>query len=157
MTQGLNLVSCISGRFFKKKIYFNWRTITLQYYDDFCHTSAWISHGCICVPPSQTCLLPPSPPYPSGLSQSPGFECLASYIKLALVIYFTYIHLSVLFSQIIPPSPSPTESKSLFFTLMSLAALHVGSSLPSLPSEPQLQIDKAQNTFRAVDVFCMVL
>ena len=26
----------------------------------------------------------------------------------------------MLFSQIIPPSPSPTESKSLFFTSMSL-------------------------------------
>ena len=25
-------------------IYFNQRIITLQYYDDFCHTSTWISH-----------------------------------------------------------------------------------------------------------------
>ena len=32
----------------------------------------------------------PSPPYPSGLSQSTGFGCPASCIKLALVIYFTY-------------------------------------------------------------------
>ena len=38
------------------------------------------------------------------------------------VIYFTYcnIHVSMLFSQIIPPSPFPTESKSLFFTSVSL-------------------------------------
>ena len=30
----------------KKKIfiYFNWRIISLQYCDDFCHTSPWISH-----------------------------------------------------------------------------------------------------------------
>ena len=46
----------------------------------------------------------------------------ASSIELGLVIYFTYgnIHVSVLFSQIIPPLPSPTESKCLFFTSVSL-------------------------------------
>ena len=27
-----------------KFIYFNWRIITSQYCDDFCHTSTWISH-----------------------------------------------------------------------------------------------------------------
>ena len=39
-------------------------------------------------------------------------------IELALVIYFTYgdVHVSMLFSQIIPPLSSPIESKSLFFT-----------------------------------------
>ena len=34
--------------------------------------------------------LPPSQPYPSGLSQSTGFECPVTCIELALVIYFTY-------------------------------------------------------------------
>ena len=39
-----------------------------------------------------------------------------------LTIYFTYgnIHVSMLFSQITPPSFSPTEFKSLFFTSVSL-------------------------------------
>ena len=62
-------------------------------------------------------LLPPSPSHPSGLSQCTGFECPVSCIKLGLVIYFTYgnTHVSMLFSQIIPPSPSPTESRSLFY------------------------------------------
>ena len=89
----------------------------------FCHTSRWIHHGYTCVPPILNPALPlPSLPYPSGLSQSTGFGCPASCIELALVIYFTHgnTHVSVLFSQIIPPLPSPTESKSLFFTSMSL-------------------------------------
>ena len=65
--------------------------------------------------PAPTSLPIPSP----GLSQCTGFECPFSCIKLGLVIYFTYgnINVSVLFSQIIPPSPSPTESKSLFLHL----------------------------------------
>ena len=60
-------------------------------------------------------------PHPSPLGCPRGIEYTASCIKLALVICFTYgnIHVSMLFSQIIPPLPSPTESKSLFFTFVS--------------------------------------
>ena len=69
---------------------------------------------------------PPFPPYSSGLSQSTSFGFPASYIELALVIYFIHgsVYVSVLFSQTIPPLPSPTKSKSLFFT----------SESPLLPS-----------------------
>ena len=55
----------------------------------------------------------PSPSYPSRLSQSTGFGCPVPYIKLALVICFTYgnVYVSMLVSQIMLSSPSPTESK----------------------------------------------
>ena len=69
----------------------------------------------------------PSSSHPSGLSQCTSFECPVSYIKLGLVIYFTYgnIHVSMLFSQIILSSSSPTESKSLFFISVSLLPSHI--------------------------------
>ena len=63
----------------------------------------------------------PSPSHPTGSSQCTSHEHPVSYIKSGLVIYFTYnIYVSMLFSQIIPPSPSSTESKSLFFTSVCL-------------------------------------
>ena len=57
--------------FLKLFIYFNWRIITLQNCDAFCHTSAWIGQRHTCVP---SLLKPPLyPPYPSRLSQNTGF------------------------------------------------------------------------------------
>ena len=49
-------------------------------------------------------------------------RALVSCIQPGLVICFTIdnIHVSMLFSRNIPPSPSPTESKSLFCTSGSL-------------------------------------
>ena len=106
-------------------INFSWRLITLQYCGGFCHTLTWVSYGCTCVPTSQT--TSHHLPHPSGLSQHAGFECPISCIKLGPVICFTYgnIHVSILFSQITPPSSSPPESKSLFCTSISLAILHI--------------------------------
>ena len=50
-----------------------------------------------------------------------------SCIEPELVTCFIYdiIHVSVPFSQIIPPSPSPTESKRLFCTSVSLLLSHI--------------------------------
>ena len=71
----------------------------------------------------------PSPSHPSGSSQCTSHERPVSCIKPGLMIYFTYgnIHISVLFSQIIPPSPSPTESKSFLIHLF--ANGHLGCFL----------------------------
>ena len=67
-------------------------------------------------------LPPPSPSYPSGSSECTSPEHPVSCIEPGLEICFTYdtIHVSMLFSQIIPPSPSPIESKRLFYTSVSL-------------------------------------
>ena len=72
--------------------------------------------------PSWTPLPPPSPYHPSGSSQCTNPKHPVSCIELGLVIHFLYdiIHVSMPFSQIIPPSPSPTESKRLFYTSVSL-------------------------------------
>ena len=73
-------------------------------------------------PPSWNPLPPPSPSHPSGSSQCTSPEHPVSCIKPGLAIRFTYvnIHVSTLPSQIIPPSPSPTESKRLFYISVSL-------------------------------------
>ena len=72
--------------------------------------------------PSRIPLPPPSPYHPSGSSQCTSPENPVSCIEPGLAICFTYdnIHVSMPFSQTIPPSPSPTESKRLFYTSVSL-------------------------------------
>jgi len=72
--------------------------------------------------PSWTPLPPPSLYPPSGLFQCTSFKLPVSRIKPGLAIRFLYdiIHVSMSFSQSIPPSPSPTESKRLFYTSVSL-------------------------------------
>ena len=71
---------------------------------------------------SWTSLPPPSPYHPSGSSQCTSPKHPVSCIEPGLAIRFLYdiIHVSMPFSQINPPSPSPTESKRLFYTSVSL-------------------------------------
>ena len=72
--------------------------------------------------PFWTLLPPPSPYHPSGSSQCTGPKHPVSCIEPGLATRFVYdiIHISMPFSQIIPPSPSTTESKRLFYTSVSL-------------------------------------
>ena len=65
--------------------------------------------------PPPTSLHIPSP----GSSQCTSREHPVSCIESGLAIHYTHdnIHVSMPFSQIIPPSPSPTESKRLFYNV----------------------------------------
>ena len=90
----------------------------------FCHSSTWIRHRCTRVPHH---LPPPSPYHPSGSSQCTSPEHPISWIEPGLAICFIYdiIHVSMPFSQIILSLPSPTESRRLFYTCVSLLLFHI--------------------------------
>ena len=100
--------------FFKKSLYlfiFHWLLIALQYWFDFCLTSAGLNHGGTKgLSLSNPSLLPPIP-IPLVITE-PQFEFPESYSKFPLAIYFTYVsvYASMLLSPFISPSPFWTES-----------------------------------------------
>ena len=67
-------------------------------------------------------LPPPTPYHLSGSSPCPSPKHPVSCIEHRLALRFLHdsIRVSMPFSQIIPPSPSPSESKSPFYTSVSL-------------------------------------
>ena len=102
------------------KIYFIlFFNFTILYW--FCHISKWIRHRYTCSP-SWNLLPPPSPYHPSGSSQCTSPKHPVSFIEPGLVARFIHdsIHVSMPFSQIFPPCPSPRESIRLFYTSVSL-------------------------------------
>ena len=108
--------------FYYKFIYFNWRLITLQYCIGFAihqHESDMGIHVFPILKPPPTSL--PVPYHPSGSSQCASPKHPESCIEPGLATRFIYdiIYVSMPSSQIIPPSPSPTESKRLFYTSLS--------------------------------------
>ena len=106
-----------------KLIYFNWRLITLQYCIGFAihwHESATGVHVFPILNPP-----PASFPIPS-LWVFPVHQPRAPCPMHPTWICFTHnIHVSMPFFEIIPPSPSPTESKSLFCTSVSLLLSYI--------------------------------
>ena len=106
-----SLFCCQSQQIFFFNL-FNWRRITLQYCIGFAihqHESAMGVHMFPILNPPPTTL----PYHPSGSSQCTSPKHPVSCIEPGLVIRFLYdiLHVSMPFSQIIPPSPSPTESQ----------------------------------------------
>ena len=96
---------------------FNWILIGFTILYKYCNASTWSSHRYTHVPSLLS--LPPTshlPPHPAPLHchRAPDLSSLHQNRKFPLVIYFTYgnVHVSVLFSQFIPFSP--TVSASLF-------------------------------------------
>ena len=105
------------GGFILSFFFFNF---TILYW--FCIISTWIHHRYTRVPhPEPSSLLPPCT-IPLGHPSAPAPKHPISRIEPGLATCFIYdvIHVAMPFSQIIPPSPSPTESKRLFYTSVSL-------------------------------------
>ena len=106
-------------------IYFNWRLITLQYCVGFAihqHESTTGVHVFPILKPPPTSLPVPSL-WVIPVHQPQASSILHRTWEPGLEIRFIYgiIHVSMPFSQIIPPSPSSTESKRVFYTSLSHA------------------------------------
>ena len=120
-----NGTGCHNLSIFKKLIiYFNWRLIIYNIVVVFAihwHESA------------MTALVSPIWTHPPTSLSTPSLRAIPVPQSWAPCLMqwtwtddlFHIEHVSVLFSQTIPPLPSPTENKSLFFISMSLLLSHI--------------------------------
>ena len=85
----------------------------------FWHTLTWICHRCTWALTHEP--LSHLPPHIIPLDHPTSRKHPASCIEHRLAICFLHdsVHVSMPFSQIISPSPSPSESKSLLYTSVS--------------------------------------
>ena len=82
----------------------------------FLQSSRYVSNEQSCLKTTGLWVVPVHQPKHPVLCIEPG---------LATCFIYDIIHVSMPFSQIIPPSPSPTESKRLFYTSVSLLLSHI--------------------------------
>ena len=112
--------------FFKFKfIYFNWRLL-LQYCIGFAihqHESTTGVHVFPILNPPPTSL--PIPSLWVIPVHQPQASCILHQTWLVIHLLYDVLQFSMPFSQIIPPSPSPRESKRLFYASVSLLLSHI--------------------------------
>ena len=103
-------------------LFFFFSFISLFFTLQYCIGFAIRWHESAMGVPSWISLPPPSLSHPYGSSQYTSPKHPVHCIEPRLVIRFLYdiIYVSMAFSQTITPSPSPTESKRLFYTSVSL-------------------------------------
>ena len=100
-------------------LFFNF---TILYW--LCHISTWIHHRYTRVPHPEPSALPvPSLWVIQCTSPKQPVSCIEPGLETRFI--YDVIHVSMPFSQIIPPSHSPTESKRLFYTSVSLLLSHI--------------------------------
>ena len=122
---------------FKIFIYFYWRIIAFQHCVGFYQTSAWINHRFTHVL-SHLKSLPPPPFHPSRLLSRPGLSSLSHAANSHWRSMHTAVYVSMLLSPYLLPFPSSSPSttncdhKSVLNVCVSIAALQIGSSVPSI-------------------------
>ena len=106
--------------FFYFILFFNF---TILYW--FCHISTWIRHRYTRVPhPEPSTFLPPCTiPLGHPSAPAPSIQYCASNLDWRLISYMILYMFQCHSLKSSPPSPSPTESKRLFYTSVSLCCL----------------------------------